>query len=203
MTESIKKDVAIHKYKSLDFAELGITAFAGDDDSDISSQIIVKEGSYDLLQVGEYPLVLSVTNKGYETTIPFTLNITEREETYTRVDHDNFDVSEVTWSIAPNQLSITFTVRVQLPTQYEKFMGEVYFRLTCEIKKSVTGERVVFEQYGSKNVDKISTSQVVSVQGTYSVSSYYIRTGEENVRIANCVAYGLGYGFNYITYTEE
>ena len=92
---------------------------------------------------------------------------------------------------------------MQLPTQYEKYLGEVYFRLTCEIKKSVTGERVVFEQYGSKNVDKISTSQVVSVQGTYSVSSYYIRTGEENVRIGNCVAYGLGYGFNYITYTEE
>jgi hypothetical protein len=144
-----------------------------------------------------------VTNKGYETTIPFTLNITEREETYTRVEHDSFDVSEVTWVIAPNQLSITFTVKVQLPTQYEKYLGEVYFRLTCEIKKSVTGERVVFEQYGSKNVDKISTNQVVSVQGTYSVSSYYIRTGEENVRIGNCVAYGLGYGFNYITYTED
>ena len=203
VTESIKKDVAIHKYKSLDFVELGITAFAGDDDSDISSQIIVKEGNYDLLQVGEYPLVLSVTNKGYETTIPFALNITEREETYTRVEHDSFDVSEVTWVIAPNQLSITFTVKVQLHKKKKKYLGEVYFKLTCEIKKSVTGERVVFEQYGSKNVDKISTSQVVSVQGTYSVSSYYIRTGEENVRIGGCRAFGNGYGFNYITYTEE
>lgn len=203
VTESIKKDVAIHKYKSLDFVELGITAFAGDDDSDISSQIIVKEGSYDLLQVGEYPLVLSVTNKGYETTIPFTLNITEREETYTAVDFDPFEVESVSFKISSDQFSITFTARVRLPSQYEQYRGDVGIRLVAEIRKSVSGERVIIEPYGSRYFDKISTSTIVSVDATFTAGSYYIRTGEDNVKIGSCTASGKGFGFNYITYTED
>lgn len=203
VTESIKKDVAIHKYKSLDFVELGITAFAGDDDSDISSQIIVKEGNYNLLEVGEYPLVLSVTNKGYETTIPFTLNITEREETYTAVDFDPFEVESVSFKISSDQFSITFTARVRLPSQYEQYRGDVGIRLVAEIRKSVSGERVIIEPYGSRYFDKISTDMIVSVDATFTVGSYYIRTGEDNVKIGSCTAFGKGFGFNYITYTED
>lgn len=203
VTESIKKDVAIHKYKSLDFVELGITAFAGDDDSDISSQIVVKEGNYNLLQVGEYPLVLSVTNKGYETTIPFTLNITEREETYTAVDFDPFEVESVSFKISSDQFSITFTARVRLPSQYEQYRGDVGIRLVAEIRKSVSGERVIIEPFGSRYFDKISTSTIVSIDATFTAGSYYIRTGEDNVKIGSCTASGKGFGFNYITYTED
>ena len=200
--EELKLDIAARKYQSLDWNALGISAFAGDDDSDITSSIQIKSGSYDLSRVGEYPLLLSVVNKGVEATLPFTLNIIEKERVVTKFTGERieFDQDSLNIRIASDLKSITFSVTAILPSDYEEMMGSVGLNVICVVKQKVSGERITLTKYESTYFAQTTKKRIAASVTCVTENNTEMRAGNENVVNYSISASLNGYGFNYITY---
>jgi hypothetical protein len=196
----LELDVAVHKYQAMDWSELGISAFAGDDDSDITSNISVKEGTYDLNAVGEYHLVLSATNKGVEATIPFTLHIIEKEPVLTRYSNLNIETEGLSWTMAGDHKSITFSATAVLPDGYEDYWGEIGFSVQCEVKRKVSGQKVTLSKYSSRFIDKTPEKRFRVTATCLMETGYEMREGEDNVIIDWARSSWSGIGYNYIIY---
>ena len=198
--KELEIDVARYKYRSLNFADLGLTAYAGDDDSDITSNIRVKSGTYDLTAVGQYPLVLSVTNKGVESTLNLTLNITEREAIKTKISNRSIGYENLNWFMSSDQKSISFTATAILPDEFEDFWGSVGFYVQCETKRKVSGQKMTLDKYTSKYFEKTSEKRIPVSTTCVTENNLEMRAGDENVTINRVIVDWSGVGFNYITY---
>ena len=198
--EELKLDIAARKYQSLDWNALGISAFAGDDDSDLTSNIRVKSGQYDLSVVGEYPLVISVTNKGVEATMSLTLNIIEKEPVITKLTSERIEYENLEIRIASDLKSITFSVTAILPNDYEEIMGYVALDVVCVVKQKVSGQRMTLEKYETKYFDQTTSKRISASATCFTENNVEMRAGNENVVNYSVLAYLSGYGFNYITY---
>ena len=198
--EELKLDIAARKFQSLDWNALGISAFAGDDDSDLTSNIRVKSGQYDLSVVGEYPLVISVTNKGVEATMSLTLNIIEKEPVITKLTSERIEYENLEIRIASDLKSITFSVTAILPNDYEEIMGYVALDVICIVKQNVSGQRMTLEKYETKYFDQTTSKRISASATCVTENNTEMRAGNENVVNYSVLAYLSGYGFNYITY---
>ncbi len=198
--EELKLDIAARKFQSLDWNALGISAFAGDDDSDLTSNIRVKSGQYDLSVVGEYPLVISVTNKGVEATMSLTLNIIEKEPVITKLTSERIEYENLEIRIASDLKSITFSVTAILPNDYEEIMGYVALDVICVVKQKVSGQRMTLEKYETKYFDQTTSKRISASATCFTENNVEMRAGNENVVNYSVLAYLSGYGFNYITY---
>lgn len=198
--EELKLDIAARKFQSLDWNALGISAFAGDDDSDLTSNIRVKSGQYDLSVVGEYPLVISVTNKGVEATMSLTLNIIEKEPVITKLTSESIEYENLQIRIASDLKSITFSVTAILPNDYEEIMGYVALDVICVVKQNVSGQRMTLQKYETKYFDQTTSKRISASATCVTENNTEMRAGNENVVNYSVLAYLSGYGFNYITY---
>ncbi len=198
--EELKLDIAARKFQSLDWNALGIRAFAGDDDSDLTSNIRVKSGQYDLSVVGEYPLVISVTNKGVEATMSLTLNIIEKEPVITKLTSESIEYENLQIRIASDLKSITFSVTAILPNDYEEIMGYVALDVICIVKQNVSGQRMTLQKYETKYFDQTTSKRISASATCVTENNTEMRAGNENVVNYSVLAYLSGYGFNYITY---
>ena len=198
--EELKLDIAARKFQSLDWNALGISAFAGDDDSDLTSNIRVKSGQYDLSVVGEYPLVISVTNKGVEATMSLTLNIIEKEPVITKLTSERIEYENLEIRIANDLKSITFSVTAILPNDYEEIMGYVALDVICIVKQNVSGQRMTLTKYETKYFDQTTSKRISASATCVTENNTEMRAGNENVVNYSVLAYLSGYGYNYITY---
>ena len=201
--KELEIDVARYKYQSLNWAELGLAAYAGDDDSDITSNITVKSGTYDLSTVGEYPLVLSVTNKGVEATLDLKLNITEREAVKTKISHRSIEYNNLRWFMSSDLHTITFSATAILPEGFEDYWGSVGFYVQCETKRKVSGQKMTLDKYSSKYFEKTSVRYVAVSATCETENNLEMREGDENVTINRVFAEWDGIGYNYITYSPQ
>ena len=201
--EELEIDVARYKYQTLNFAVLGLAAYAGDDDSDITSNIAVKSGTYDLSTVGEYPLVLSVTNKGVEATLDLTLNVTEREAVKTKISHRSIEYENLRWFMSADLKSITFSATAILPDEFEDCWGSIGFDVRCETKRRVSGQIMIMDKYTSKYFEKTSEKRIPVSTTCETENNLEMREGDENVIIDKAFAEWSGIGYNYITYEPK
>ena len=201
--KELEIDVARYKYQSLNWADLGLAAYAGDDDSDITSNIQVKSGSYDLSTVGEYPLVLSVTNKGVEATLNLKLNITEREAIITKISHRSIEYENLRWFMSSDLHTITFSATAVLPDEFEDYWGSVGFYVQCETKRKVSGQKMILDKYSTKYFEKTYVRYVAVSTTCETENNLEMREGDENVIIDRVFAEWDGVGYNYITYSPQ
>lgn len=203
--ESVAIDVAINKYQELSITELGIKAYAGNDDSDISSNITLKSGSYDLKTLGKYDLVYTVSNLGVFSDLNVELNIVEREEVMTKIDVIKLPIDSLRIYVSTiNYLDVTLSMSSHLPSDYEKYFGDVSFYAEFEIKHKVNGNiRELFKKSMIKYIDK--TSSLGLSQSETFRSPELLRGGdsEENYVVLRQFIEFHGYGFNYITYPPQ
>ena len=191
-------DVAKNKYKALDsdaINDMGIKAFAGDDDTDITSSITVKSGEFDLTTEGEYHVTLSAINKDIETTFSLTLVIIEKEMVWEKV---KFSLPIDSYSINVTSLRVaTATVRTHIDKEYEDYTGSIGYSATFVVKHNVSGTQETISKYESKYLTH-------APNGPYSVTITYESTFDmrimSNIEPTRQFVEFSGYGYNYIVY---
>ena len=193
-------DVAINKYQTLIPKEIGVSAFKGNDDTDISDDITIKSGTYDLTKVGEYPIVLSVINNGVEATLNVKLNMTEKEMIYTRIDRD--------LPLTVNSCSITITsyrnVRVDisttLPDTYTDYSGSLTFHVMFRVRYNVSGQIYQVDRFITKYTSHHALPGKISAQEDIG-SNFDMRL--EDIEADYTSVEFVGYGYNYIVYPPQ
>lgn len=193
-------DIPVNKYQTLDVSELGISAYKGDNDEEITSSITVKEGTYKLDEIGEYQVTLSATNNEVEGTLPLTLNVIERETVITKVGPINLTHSIISYGVASTLKYVSFTMKATIPEGHEEYMGEIGFYVQFEAKKNVSGQKVTLDKYETKYFNT-TKDRVMSISfQVYPSGNIDLRQGNENITILRTFAEFRGYGYDYIYY---
>ena len=131
--------VSKNKYSDIPYAALGVKAYSYNDE-DITSQITVQKGEYDLSNEGVYDLILSVTDNDCMTSSIFALKltVTEYEIKKTLSPIDALVLDSATYELVgePYSLavkSIVFKLKVSLNEKYDysdaKVTAAFYFSI--------------------------------------------------------------------------
>ena len=198
IVEEASLDVAVYKYHEINFEELGISAFKGDTDEEITSSVYVKSGTYALNEIGEYTLTLGVLNQGVEGTMQLKLNIIEKEEVIYNLGTISLPVNSYSCTVSSTNLRVaSFSVSTYI-SGYEKYTGSIFCNVKARAKQNVSGSQIDLDKSDSKSLSR-------SPAGYYTVSWQYthntdMRAGSEHMTLISAFATFTGYGYNYIAY---
>ena len=202
VVEDLSVDIAVNKYNSFDVSSVGLSAFKGNNDEEISNSIYLKEGTVNTKVIGEYNVVLGVQNNNVESTLNLKVNIVEKEEVTTKIDLIEGELDSISAVVYENdKRTIHINLQTHLDDTYEKYSGEFVFVVELVAKKNVSGEAVPFNKTFSKYIDRKENGNF-----GYSFTIEHnadLRAGAENITINKKRMNFRGWGHNYITYPAE
>ncbi len=196
--------VAKNKYSELEYKALGISAYDCSE-FNITGNIYVKDGEYDLTTTGTYQLVLEVRdNYGLTSIFDLTLEVTEYENRSTDAKHVGADCLNAKVTLGTNASTYS--------AAFEKVTVEAYFELVgydeADITISLEVDVVAYEyQHGEKvDVSKhFRCSMIMGFVGRASLSdSFYVSENRDSYALATAsITYSIavyGYLYTHVSY---
>ena len=191
--------VAVNKFDNFEsfLATTSLQAFKGNDDSEITSQIYVKEGNCNTKEIGEYNLVMGVENNGIESLFNLKVNVIEKEEDTTYLSKVYPEVNVFQYNIDSSQKIVNVTIKATLPDTFEKYTGEFVIDVHIKAKRANNYEfdlTKTVTSYVDHTSEKLFTFNFEVKSETYTIKQ------DDGIVSANKSVTFSGYGHNYITY---